>query len=102
MPTPLQWNAQRQWAFDITLNNPVLHLLRDHITLLTDLGKDWASGPPTDPRFFIPMIYVVRVALVDYQAFLFLNDHNIVNFPFAQESNGETFTSSFLIALMNR
>ena len=41
------------------------------------------------------MVYVVRVALVDYDAFLFLNDHNIVNFPLAQESNGTTFCLLF-------
>ncbi|WWC67272.1 uncharacterized protein I206_101180 [Kwoniella pini CBS 10737] len=44
MPTPLEWNAQRDWGMDITLDTASISLLRDHVTLISDLAKDWSSA----------------------------------------------------------
>jgi len=42
MPTPLQWDARRDWTFDVDLVDARISLLRDHITLISDLAKDWS------------------------------------------------------------
>ncbi|CAK5265757.1 unnamed protein product [Mycena citricolor] len=87
LPSPLQWNALRTWAFSISLRNPVLYLLRDHINMFTDLGKDWASGPPSDHHRFVPTIYAVDLDLHHYELNLYVNDHNIIDKPLVREEN---------------
>lgn len=64
-------------------------MLRDHITLLTDLGKDWSAGPPNDMTHFIPMLYAVKVGLKDYSMAFNVNDQNIVDSLTDADSNGE-------------
>ena len=87
MPTPLAWNGERTWKFSVFLRQPVLYLLRDHINLFTDLGKDWASGPPTDWQRFVPTIYQVKVQMHHSELNLYLNDHNIIDKPLLREEN---------------
>ncbi|EAU91786.1 hypothetical protein CC1G_04554 [Coprinopsis cinerea okayama7 len=86
-PSPLPWNQVRTWTYSITLRQPVLFLLRDHINMFTDLGKDWASGPPTDWQKFVPMIYVVKLKLHHYEINLYANDHNIIDKPLIRDEN---------------
>jgi hypothetical protein len=81
LPSPLQWNKARQWDFHIILDEPAIYLLRDHVTLLTDLGKDWSAGPPVDIMHFIPMKYVVTIVLKNYSLSFNVNDQNIVDSP---------------------
>ncbi|KIL66260.1 hypothetical protein M378DRAFT_192008 [Amanita muscaria Koide BX008] len=87
MPTPLRWNSERTWAISITLRDPVLYLVRDHINLFTDLGKDWASGPPHDYRRFIPTVYAIDIAMHHYSLNLYLNDNNIIDRPHTKDEN---------------
>ncbi|KAG8835671.1 hypothetical protein FRC17_001860 [Serendipita sp. 399] len=87
LPSPLKWNDPREWDFNIMLQNPVIHLLRDHITLLTDLGKDWSAGPPTEITQFIPMFYGVKFNLKNWKLYTIVNDHNIVDSLKEQDSN---------------
>ncbi|EJD45633.1 hypothetical protein AURDEDRAFT_165486 [Auricularia subglabra TFB-10046 SS5] len=89
MPTPLHWKAHREWHFDISFEKPNIHLLRDHVTLVTDLIKDWVSGPPSDPRRFVPMTYSLTLDLANFDIVLYLNDHNIVDQLFEQDKNGK-------------
>ena len=88
LPTPPLWNAERQWNFDIVLQQPTIFLLHDHINLFTDLGKDWSAGPPSQWSHFIPMLYRVRVTLKKYNLSLYLNDHNIIRSPTDPQENG--------------
>ena len=90
LPSPLQWDEERSWNFDIDIEAPVLFLIRDHINMLTDLGKDWASGPPNDFDTFIPMNYGVTITLTDYELNLYANDHNIIDRPLDTKDNGTT------------
>ena len=62
--------------------------MRDYITLLTDLGKDWSSGPPNDFHRWIPAVYTIQFEFRDYALQLFLNDHNIIDYPQSIEENG--------------
>lgn len=74
---------------------PDISLLRDHITLFTDVAKDWTSGPPGDYEHFVPYNYVFDLNLSDLVLRLFVNDHNIINNPSTFEDNSE-FIDLFL------
>lgn len=89
MPTPLNWNAQRNWGIDLTLDTPDILLMREHITLLSDLAKDWSSGASGDFHHFVPMHYNFRVTLVNYMLHLYINDFNIVDAPRSMDANGK-------------
>jgi hypothetical protein len=91
MPSPLKWSARREWIVGITLRHSELYLLRDHINLFTDLGKDWASGPPSDFYRFVPTVYTIGISLQHYVLFLNGNDHNIVDKPLNKEENGKHY-----------
>lgn len=87
LPSPLRWDEARTWEFLVSLHKPVAYILRDHITLFTDLGKDWSAGPPTALPQFIPMLYVVRLNLKEYAISLPVNDQNIVDSLKDQDAN---------------
>ncbi|KAH9083360.1 hypothetical protein EDB83DRAFT_2538792 [Lactarius deliciosus] len=87
LPSPLKWNASRQWAFHVSLRQPVFYLLRDHINMFTDLGKDWSSGPPSDYFTWVPMRYAVNLDLRNYVIHTYVNDHNIIDKPLLREEN---------------
>ncbi|KAH9055046.1 hypothetical protein EDB87DRAFT_1580073 [Lactarius vividus] len=87
LPSPLKWNASRQWAFHVSLRQPVFYLLRDHINMFTDLGKDWSSGPPSDYFTWVPMRYAVDLDLRNYVIHTYVNDHNIIDKPLLREEN---------------
>lgn len=88
LPAPLRWNQARRWDFIITLQDPEVYLLRDHITLLTDLGRDWSAGPPHDLTHFIPMLYTVKFNLKNYSLAFNVNDQNIVDSLNDPDANG--------------
>ncbi|KZT72059.1 hypothetical protein DAEQUDRAFT_664662 [Daedalea quercina L-15889] len=87
LPTPLKWNGERTWTFSVLLRSTQLFLLRDHINMLTDLGRDWSSGPPSDFYRFIPMHYIVELDFYDYELNTYVNDHNIIDKPLIKEDN---------------
>lgn len=88
MPTPLQWDARRDWTFDVNLDQVRALLLRDHTTLIGDLAKDWNSGPTGDFHHFVPMDYQFNFSLTNFEIKLYLNDFNIINQPLAFDDNG--------------
>ncbi|KIO30015.1 hypothetical protein M407DRAFT_20877 [Tulasnella calospora MUT 4182] len=87
MPSPLQWDAHRQWVFDLSFTSPVIYLLRDHTTLITDLIQDWTSGPPSDFNTFVPTDYVLKFGLKDYKVDMYANDHNVIDHPLSDNNN---------------
>ncbi|KAG9008371.1 hypothetical protein FRB90_008947, partial [Tulasnella sp. 427] len=87
MPSPLQWDAHRQWTFDLTFQSPVIYLLRDHTTLITDLIQDWISGPPSDFNTFVPTDYVLKFGLKNYRLNMYMNDHNVIDHPLSDNRN---------------
>ena len=93
------WDAERTWIFNIVLDHPVLYLIRDHINMLTDLGKDWASGPPSDFKTFIPMIYGINIIFNDFELNFYANDHNIIDRPLDKRENSEFSEPSFTFKL---
>ncbi|KAI5479573.1 hypothetical protein MNV49_003310, partial [Pseudohyphozyma bogoriensis] len=87
LPSPLVWDEERTWSIDVTVSKPEINLLRDHITLFSDIAKDWTSGPPGDYEHFVPFHYAFSLNLTDYTLRLFVNDHNIIISPSALEDN---------------
>lgn len=89
MHSPLQWNASRVWRFGVSLRQPTLFLLRDHINMITDLAKDWTMGPPSAYATWVPVTYAVDVDMWNYELNLYVNDHNIIDKPLLREENGK-------------
>ncbi|KAG6841879.1 hypothetical protein C0991_005609 [Blastosporella zonata] len=87
MPTPLKWSSERTWTVALTLRQPVLYLIREHINMFVDLGKDWTTGPPGDYQRFVPIIYAFEIALHHYELNLYVNDHNIIDKPLLRDEN---------------
>lgn len=87
MPTPLQWNGRRDWVFDVSMDHAKILLLRDHTTLLTDLAKDWSSGPQGGFFHFLPCDYQFQIKLTRPTIGLYLNDFNIVDDPADLDNN---------------
>jgi len=84
---PLKWNGDTKWVFNNESSGMRVFLLREHVTLLTDLVTDWTSGPPSEYWTFVPMIYELSLELKDYEFFLNVNDQNIINNPSSFEDN---------------
>jgi hypothetical protein len=89
LPAPVRWNAERTWSVALHLRQPTLFILRDHVNMMTDLIRDWISGPPTDYQKFVPMIYAFRLELHHYELNLYVNDHNIIDKPLIRDENGK-------------
>ncbi|KAK0484381.1 hypothetical protein EDD18DRAFT_1361385 [Armillaria luteobubalina] len=87
LPSPLKWNGSRNWDITVSLRRPILYLLRDHITMLVDLGKDWASGPPSDFFRFVPTVYSFQLEMHYFELNLYANDHNIIDKPLIKDEN---------------
>lgn len=62
--------------------------------MFTDLSKDWASGPPSSPERFIPIVYKVEVDMQNYEINTYVNDHNIIDKPLIREENGQFYIAS--------
>ena len=59
--------------------------------MLTDLCKDWVSGPPADYYRFIPMIYIFELEMHHFELNLYVNDSNIIDKPLVRDENGRCF-----------
>lgn len=89
---PLQWNAETKWIFNNVSSGMRVFLLREHVTLITDLVTDWTSGPAQEYWTFVPMIYELNLQLEDTEFFLNVNDQNIIN-------NSSSFQDNTFIVL---
>lgn len=87
LSNPLGWNALREWKIDIKDRGLELFLLRDHIFLLTDLISDWASGPPSDFRTFVPFEYSLSLHVENFRLYLNANDSNVIDNPADVDDN---------------
>ncbi|KAH3668507.1 hypothetical protein OGAPHI_002261 [Ogataea philodendri] len=78
---PLQWNGATTWKFENISTNAEIYILREHITLLTDMFADFSSGEPTPYELFRPFLYRINWRTNNYNIFLNLNEKNIVSHP---------------------
>jgi hypothetical protein len=56
--------------------------------MLTDLGKDWTTGPESNFNTWIPITYAVDVNMSSYEINTYVNDQNIIDKPLLREENG--------------
>ncbi|KAJ2957271.1 hypothetical protein NQZ79_g6974 [Umbelopsis isabellina] len=87
MDSPLIWNSHRTWNFNLSLSQPVIYLLRDHIFLLQDLVKDWTAESTTDLAHCIPITYNIQLKLNNVMLYLCVNQDNIINNPNVIDDN---------------
>ncbi|OAA62344.1 fermentation associated protein [Cordyceps fumosorosea ARSEF 2679] len=87
LSNPLGWNTLRNWHFNIISDDMKLYLLRDHIFLLLDLVNDWATGPPSDYLIFTPFNYHLHLKLRELQAYINVNDGNVIDNATALDEN---------------
>lgn len=103
---PLAWNGPCSWRFDIESTESKFFLMREHITLFTDVVADFASGAPVKYEYFRPLTYKINWAVRQYRVYFNVNDHNIVNDTLDFGSNkylcfsGELLDIQTLIPLM--
>ncbi|GAB7337118.1 hypothetical protein MBLNU457_g2516t1 [Dothideomycetes sp. NU457] len=81
LSNPLQWNALRNWTFDIVCHDLDLFILRDHMFLIIDLVGDWSTGPPPEFFTFVPFKYNLKMVFKNFKMFLNSNDANVINNP---------------------
>ncbi|ODQ57679.1 hypothetical protein WICANDRAFT_81007 [Wickerhamomyces anomalus NRRL Y-366-8] len=78
---PLRWNGHTIWTFLNESKNVDTFFLREHITLLSDMFTDFASGPATPYELFRPFTYVLDWKVSKYAIYMNVNDANIINNP---------------------
>lgn len=78
---PLSWNGLAAWSFVNTSSNLEMFLLREHITLISDMFSDFGMGPTTPYELFRPFTYEFIWKVLDYKLYFNINDANIVNNP---------------------
>lgn len=81
MGYPLGWNDQANWSINLSSTQLEIFILREHITLVSDVFADFSSGEPAPYELFRPFIYNINWNLDGYSIYLNVNDHNIVNNP---------------------
>ncbi|KAG0277971.1 hypothetical protein BGZ95_004994 [Linnemannia exigua] len=99
LQNPLIWNAQRNWDFEFTMDSANIFILRDHITLIQDLSKDWTSGPSVDMAHFVPFKYEFDIKLPNFKLYTYVNEHNIINEPTEMDENAFIIASGATLDL---
>ena len=88
MVYPLNWNDIYVYDLQIFLHQPKIFLLRDHMTLISDLISDWSTGPTLALPFFIPYLYKFKWFLTEAEINLCANEMNVINQPNDLNENG--------------
>lgn len=78
---PVGWNDVATWNFNFLSENAQLFILRDHVTLVSDLFTDFTSIQDVDYELFRPFHYNINWEIKNYKIFLTVNDANIINNP---------------------
>ncbi|AMD22914.1 HHR145Cp [Eremothecium sinecaudum] len=76
---PELWNSNIEWIINCTSSNLEAFILRDHITLLTDLISDFSSSEPVPYDLFRPFLYQLNLEIDHYDIHLNVNDANIID-----------------------
>ncbi|KAK9670799.1 Macrophage colony-stimulating factor 1 receptor, partial [Basidiobolus ranarum] len=87
LQNPLIWNQIRTWVFDLNFEKTKLYLLRDQVTLMQDMIKDWTAGPSVDFVHFVPIEYIYKMIFNELEINLYVNEHNIINDPSDLDDN---------------
>ncbi|KAK9372064.1 uncharacterized protein V1513DRAFT_467019 [Lipomyces chichibuensis] len=81
LTSPLQWNGLQTWIFDNDASSVEAFLLREHVTIFTDMISDFSSVPDTTYASFIPQKFLIKLSLSNFSLYLNVNDSNIISNP---------------------
>lgn len=84
---PLAWRGLTKWNFVNTTQSGELYLLREHVSLISDMIGDFGSAEPPSPDTFRPFIYTLEWDLKCYSIFLNINEENIIDNPIDHDRN---------------
>ncbi|ORY50868.1 hypothetical protein BCR33DRAFT_712841 [Rhizoclosmatium globosum] len=88
LKSPLKWNGERIWNYNVHIENGKLHYLMDHMTLIQDLTSDLSYSPsPPNPAYFVPIAYQIKVGLHNLEIMLCSNRNNIIHIANDIEEN---------------
>jgi hypothetical protein len=87
---PLKYDSTNIYDLEIYFHEPKIFLLRDHMTLISDLINDWSSGPTVALPFFIPYLYKFKFYLTEVDLNLCANEMNVINQPNDFNENGKS------------
>ncbi|KAJ3200757.1 hypothetical protein HDU82_008632, partial [Entophlyctis luteolus] len=78
MKSPLKWNGERVWEYNIEVSKGKLHYLQDHIQLLKDVFSDisYSTVPHIGP-YFIPIAYQLSISVIDIDLYCCINRQNV-------------------------
>ncbi|KAI9345554.1 hypothetical protein BDR26DRAFT_916721 [Obelidium mucronatum] len=92
LESPLKWNGERVWKYNIGIENGKLHYLQDHIVLLQDLISDLSySQTAPNPAYFVPIAYQIKVHFKKIETLLCTNRNNIIHI--ANDADENSFVS---------
>jgi len=87
--------------FDIQLLETKIFLIKDHITLITDLITDWSEGDPIENEYFVPTVYDINITFKEYSILLCINECNIINQLNEMDQNCNDKILYIMIELIN-
>ncbi|KAJ3075032.1 hypothetical protein HDU98_009476 [Podochytrium sp. JEL0797] len=86
--SPVKWNGERIWNYNVSIDNSKLYYLMDHLTLVQDLMRDLSySRTAFNPAYFVPIGYQVNVSFRNLELLLCVNRNNIVHIANDEEEN---------------
>ncbi|TPX70769.1 hypothetical protein CcCBS67573_g06420 [Chytriomyces confervae] len=100
MQSPLKWNGERVWNYEVNVNQGKLHFLMDHVSLLQDLGRDFSYNPGVpNPDIFVPIAHNCKLNLKDLDLYLCTNQQNVIHKATHPEENSFIILSSDFVAV---
>ncbi|KAI8838792.1 hypothetical protein BJ741DRAFT_113905 [Chytriomyces cf. hyalinus JEL632] len=100
MQSPLKWNGERVWNYEVNVNQGKLHFLMDHVSLLQDLGRDFSYNPGLpNPDIFVPIAHNCKLNLKDLDLYLCTNQQNVIHKAAHPEENSFIILSSAFVAV---
>ncbi|KAK9236575.1 hypothetical protein V1525DRAFT_433561 [Lipomyces kononenkoae] len=81
LTVPLRWNDLQTWTFNNDASNVQAYILREHVTIFTDMISDFSSGPQIPYAAFIPQKFLIDLSLSNFSLYLNVNDSNIISNP---------------------
>ncbi|KAK9480850.1 hypothetical protein V1514DRAFT_301676 [Lipomyces japonicus] len=81
LSAPLEWNGLQTWTFNNICHGSKIFLLREHVTIFSDMVSDFAYGPAVQYAAFIPRRCLINLEFDDFSLFLNVNDSNIISNP---------------------
>ncbi|KAI8618133.1 hypothetical protein BC830DRAFT_1110168 [Chytriomyces sp. MP71] len=103
MPSPVKWNGERTWKYNISTKGAKVWFLMDHVSFLQDLANDMSHSPsPANPALFVPIAYEYEVSLHDTDVYLCTNQHNVIQVANDVEENSFVILKSTKLVISAR